>query len=173
LIIDIGQAKYTYKDMELMAYAIGENPLGTCGFKNLNLSKSPLTKEGAKLLAPALAFNKSIQHLDLSSTKIGVSGIVRIALALQKNTTLKSLNLYRNILDVDGARSIGELLKVNSTIEFLDVGHNRIRQTGLKAICDGILANPNTKLSQLAIRSNFINDYGIGYLFDNLVINRK
>lgn len=173
LVLDLGQAKYTKNDMELIAFAIGENPVGTCGFKVLNLTKSPFAKEGAKLLAPALALNKSIQHLDLSSTKIGVSGIVRISEALQKNSNLKSLNLYRNILDVDGARAIGDLLKVNSTIEFLDVGHNRIRQTGLKAICDGILANPKSKLSQLAIRANFINDKGIQDLFDNLVINKK
>ena len=134
------------------------------------MSKSPIHKEGAKLLAPALALNKSLIYLDLSSTKFGVSGIVRMAEALQKNTTLKSINLYRNILDVDGARSIGNLLKVNSTIEFIDVGHNRIRQTGLRAICDGILSNPDSKLTQLGIRANFINDDGINHLFEKLIL---
>jgi hypothetical protein len=54
--------------MELIAYAIGENPVGACVIKNINLSKSPFAKEGAKLLAPSLAVNKSLQHLDLSST---------------------------------------------------------------------------------------------------------
>lgn len=139
----------------------------------MNLSKSPFAKEGSKLLAPALAINKSLQHLDLSSTNMGVSGIVRISEALVNNTTLKSLNLYRNILDVDGARALSALLKVNCSIEFLDIGHNRIRQTGLKAICDGILSNPKSKLSQLGIRANFINDNGIGYLFEKLIINKQ
>lgn len=36
-----------------------------------------------------------------------------------------------------------------------------------------MLANPNSKLSQLGIRANFINDNGIGYLFEKLVINKK
>lgn len=146
-ILDAATCKYNAKDMELIAHAIGENPINPCKIQKLNLSKSPILKEGAKLLAPGLAANKSIMYLDLSHTKIGVSGMVRISEALQNNSTLKSLNLYRNILDVDGARSIGALLKVNNTIEFLDVGHNRIRQTGLKAICDGVLANPDSKLS--------------------------
>lgn len=104
---------------------------------------------------------------------MGVSGIVNISEALAKNTTLKTLNLYRNILDVDGARALGALLKVNCTIEFLDIGHNRIRQTGLRAICDGIVANPKSKLTELGIRANFINDNGISYLFEQLIINRQ
>ena len=166
LVLDFGDAKFCHKDMELMAYAVGENPVKPCSITTFNLSKSQIGKLGAKLLAPALAINKSLVHLDLSSTKLGVSGIVSIAEALHKNTVLKSLNLYRNILDVDGARTIGNLLKVNNTLEFLDLGHNRIRETGLKAICDGILENPDSKLSQLGIRANFINDRGIGYLFD-------
>jgi hypothetical protein len=87
-----------------------------------------------------------------------------------KNDTLRHLNLYRNIIDVDGARSLGRLLKVNTSLEFLDVGHNRIRQTGLRAIVDGIVENPSSKLTQLGVRSNFINDDGFSYLFDRLVI---
>lgn len=173
LIFDANTSKYNPKDMDLIAHAIGENPVAPCKITRLNLSKSPIMKEGAKLLAPGIAANKSIMHLDLSHTKIGVSGMVRISEALQKNSTLKSLNLYRNILDVDGARSIGAMLKVNSTIEFMDIGHNRIRQTGLKAICDGVLANPKSKLSELGIRANFINDDGISYLFEKLVIGKQ
>ena len=169
LVLDFGDVKFGHKDMELMAFAVGENPVKPCSITTLNLTKSPIGKLGAKLLAPALAINKSLVHLDLSSTKLGVSGIVSIAEALHKNSSLKSLNLYRNILDVDGARTIGNLLKVNNTLEFLDLGHNRIRETGLKAICDGVLANPDSKLSQLGIRANFINDRGISYLFDKLI----
>jgi Ran GTPase-activating protein (RanGAP) involved in mRNA processing and transport len=61
-----------------------------------------------------------------------------------KNNTLKTLNLYRNNVDVDGARSLRELLKVNKSIEFLDVGYNRLREKGIKAITDGICANPES-----------------------------
>ena len=95
--------------------------------------------------------------------------MVHLAESLLKNDTLRHINLYRNIIDVDGARSLGNLLKVNTSLEFIDVGHNRIRKTGLRAICDGIIANPNSKVSQLGIRSNFINDDGFTYLFEKLV----
>ena len=117
----------SYKDMELIAYAIGQNPISDSKIQHINLSKNVILKEGAKLLAPSLEYNKNLISLDLSHTKIGVSGMVQISLALLKNDTLRHLNLYRNIIDVDGARSLGRLLKVNTSLEFLDVGHNRIR----------------------------------------------
>jgi Ran GTPase-activating protein (RanGAP) involved in mRNA processing and transport len=161
------------KDMELVAYAIGLNPLSESKIRSIDLSKNTITKEGAKLLAPSLENNKFLLTLDLSHTKIGVSGMMHLAESLLKNNTLKHLNLYRNIIDVDGARSLGSLLKVNTSLEFIDVGHNRIRKTGLTAICDGILANPDSKLTQLGIRSNFINDDGFTYLFEKLVSGNK
>lgn len=35
--IDLEQGKFSAKDMELLAYAIGENPMGACGIQRLNL----------------------------------------------------------------------------------------------------------------------------------------
>jgi len=77
-----GNTKMHAKDMELFAYMIGENPIGKCGFKSLDLTKSPIGKEGAKFLAPALAINKSLVHMDLSGCKLGVSGMYKISDAL-------------------------------------------------------------------------------------------
>jgi len=74
---------------------------------------------------------------------------------------------------VDGARSLRELLKVNKTLEFLDVGYNRLREKGIKAITDGICANPDSKLQHLGIRFNFINDDGFNYLFDQTIFKGK
>lgn len=83
------------------------------------------------------------------------------------------LNLFHNICDVDGARAIAKALQKNSTLEFLDIGHNRVRITGLKAITQGILANPTSKLCKLGLRSNFINDEGISDLFDQLILPKE
>lgn len=157
----------------MMAYAIGENPTGACNIKHMSIKKSPINKEGAKFLAPALALNKSLVHLDLSSCKLGVSGVMRISESMKDNKAIKSMNLYRNIFDVDGARAIGKMLEVNKTLEFLDIGHNRIRETGLKAIVDGIEKNNGSKLSQVSICANFINDDGLNMLFDKLVFGKK
>lgn len=61
------------------------------------------------------------------------------------------------------------ILERNSTLKFVDLGHNRLRKTGVKEVVDGILANKSSQLSTIGLRSNFINDDGIAYLFDNLV----
>jgi len=129
-----------------------------------------LGKEGAKLLAPALKTNVSLRFLNLDSCKIGVSGMKSIADALKTNTSIKQISLYRNIIDVDGARALGEALKTNTTLTFIDIGHNRIRMTGLKSIVEGILANQGSLVSELAIKWNFINDEGLSYLFESLVL---
>lgn len=159
--------------MELFAVALSNNPKGECKLKELNLSQIPtIMKEGAKLLAPGLAVNKSLVSLDLSQCKMGVSGVVHIAQALETNSTLESLNLYRNILDVDGARALAKSFKVNNTLKWIDIGHNRIRATGLKAIVDSVSGNASSKLNTLAVRGNFINDDGISYLLEKLVVDR-
>mmetsp|Transcript_5878 Transcript_5878/g.7105 ORF Transcript_5878/g.7105 Transcript_5878/m.7105 type:complete len:135 (-) Transcript_5878:542-946(-) len=93
--------------------------------------------------------------------------------ALKTNSTIKSLSLYRNIFDVDGARALGEALKSNSSLSFIDIGHNRIRMTGLKSIVEGILANPASLISELAVKWNFITDEGFTYLFEQLVLPKQ
>lgn len=168
LILNMRDSKWG-GNIDLLTYAIGENPIGACKMVSLDLSKNPLKKEGAKQISPALALNKSLINIDLSHCNLGVSGMYAIADALKKNSTLQSINLYRNIIDVDGARSLGEVLKTNTTLKSIDIGHNRIRQTGLRAIVDGLNANPGSKLTSLGIRANFINDDSFSYLFEQLV----
>lgn len=128
-----------------------------------------VTKDGAKLLAPALEENKSIEFLDLSQNQLGVYGVTLIAKALQANQVLKGLNLFKNTLDVDGARALKDLLTVNKSIEFLDIGHNRIRSKGLEAIREGIIGGKESKLQTLGIRMNFINDDGFTRFFDEVI----
>jgi hypothetical protein len=62
--------------METFSYMFGDNPYGACKVRSFSLSLCPIRKEGMKILAPALAINKSIQYLNLSSCKLGVSGFV-------------------------------------------------------------------------------------------------
>jgi len=89
LDLNMRDCKLNHKDMELFSFAIGENPVGDCKIRSLNLSKNMLDKEGCKLLNAALAHNKSIVHLDLSKCKMGVSGIKNLCATLKTNTTLQ------------------------------------------------------------------------------------
>lgn len=122
-------------------------------------------------MAPSLQLNENLRFIDLSQCKLGVYGATLIAKALQHSKTIKGLNLFHNNIDVDGARAIRELLKVNKTLVFLDLSHNRIRQKGLEAIQEGILAQEKTKLKQLAIRMNFINDDGFDRFFREVILS--
>ena len=174
ICINMKSCSLSKSDMETFYYMLSEkNPFGQCKISSLNLCKNPIRKEGAKILAPAIATNKSLQFLNLSGCKFGVSGIVQVAEALKENKTIKTLNLYSNIADVDGARNLGKMLEVNSTLEFIDLGHNRIRITGLAAIMDGILANPTSKITSLGLRANFISDEGITQLFEKLILPKE
>ena len=171
-VLNFRQSAINVHNIEEITCAIGKNPVSPCNkLRVLNLAKNSITQQGAKLLAPALEVNKSIEFLDVSQNALGVYGVVLIARALQKNSTLKGLNLFKNTLDVDGARALREMLKVNSTIEFLDIGHNRIRSKGLEAISEGILEAKDSKLKTLGLRMNFINDDGFQRFFDEVILS--
>lgn len=170
LTLNMKKSGLRYKDAETLAYMLAGNPYGESKVESLHLQQNQLTKEGAKLLAPALATNTSLRYLNLDSCKLGVSGMKSICQSLKTNSSISSLSLYRNIFDVDGARALGEALKTNTTLTFLDIGHNRIRMTGLKSVVEGVLANPASVLSELGVRWNFITDEGFTYLFDQLVL---
>ena len=173
LVLNFKDNGYRSKDMETVAYMLADNPFGESKITSLTLSKNPIKKDGAKLLAPALKENRALTYLNLSSCKIGVSGMVNISDALKTNSTLKDLSLYRNIIDVDGARALGVALKTNTSLRFLDLGHNRIRLTGLKSIVEGILANPASQVSELSVKWNFITDEGFSYMFEKLVLPKE
>ena len=158
--LNLGKTGLNGSQFELITVAISNKPYSCKSLKVLNLSNNKLDKENAKLLAPAMEENTSIEFLDMSQNKLGVYGVTLLARALHKNKTLKGLNLFKNTLDVDGSRALGEMLKVNSTIEWLDVAHNRIRPSGLEAISEGILKNKDCKIKTLGLRMNFINDDG-------------
>eukprot|EP00347_Sterkiella_histriomuscorum_P023864 403333121 len=172
-VLQMSNSQMHKNDMELLQYALHQNPVALSHIRVLNLARNNIQKEGAKTLALALEGNTSVLTLDLSQCKLGVSGTQAIATALLKNNTLKHLNLYRNKVDVDGARSLRELLKVNKSIEFLDVGHNRLREKGITALTDGICENPDSKIKYLGLRFNFINDDGFNYFFENCIFKGK
>ncbi len=66
--LNLSNCSVGHRVSEVLAISIGKNPVGNCqNLKILNLSKNTIGIEGAKLLAPALELNKSIEFLDLSS----------------------------------------------------------------------------------------------------------
>ena len=60
--------------MELLEICLFKNPISETKIKILNLSKNPIQKEGAKILANVLVENTTIRTLDLSSCELGTLG---------------------------------------------------------------------------------------------------
>lgn len=157
--------------MELWTTILGDNPVGPCNIRVLNLSKNNIGIGGTKILAEAFSHNQTIEVLDLSHNELQVYGTHLICKSLQTNKALKSLSLFKNLIDVDGCRSVRELLKVNKNIEYLDLGHNRIRQKGLEAIAEGLNHAENCKLKTLGIRMNFLNDDALKQFMSTVVFS--
>lgn len=66
-VLDLRFSEINHQNIELITCAIGKNPVSSCNnLKVLNLGNNKITQIGAKLLAPALEINKSIEFLDLS-----------------------------------------------------------------------------------------------------------
>jgi Ran GTPase-activating protein (RanGAP) involved in mRNA processing and transport len=66
-VLDFRNCGICSTNIELLTCAIGKNPVAKCSnLKVLNLANNNITRLGAKLLAPALEENKSIEFLDLS-----------------------------------------------------------------------------------------------------------
>ena len=133
-----------------------------CQLKVLDLSKNNLDKEGLKVLAGVLPYNNVLEVLDLSKNNIGVSGADELAKSLKNNKSLKFLNVFNNKIGYDGAKSIAEnIVRFHPNLEFLELGHNRIRDKGLEAIITNLLANENTNLRVLGLRFNFLTNDAI------------
>jgi hypothetical protein len=149
-------------EAELLFLALDPTRTGNQGnIRVLNLAKNNLHKEGAKIIAQLLEVNTTIEYLDISGNLIGVSGGKALGSALLKNRTLKGLSVFNNRIGFDGAKAFGDSLKVNTRISFIEFGHNRIRNKGLLAIAEGIHANPNTSVTVLGLRFNFLTEEGI------------
>lgn len=82
-VLDLRACQISSTNVELFTCAIGKNPVAACQhLKVLNLANNSITRVGAKLLAPALEANQSIEFLDLSQNHLGVYGVTLIAKAL-------------------------------------------------------------------------------------------
>ena len=155
---------------EILLLALDPKREGFAGkLKTLNLSKNSLGKEGAKILAEAVAANQTLEVLDISKNYIGVSGAQALAVNLKNHKSLQFLNLFNNRISFDGAKAIAhEVLLNNTTLECLELGHNRIRDKGLKAVIENLVLNPNSKLRIIGLRFNFLTKAGVLDLFDGL-----
>jgi len=82
-----------------------------------------------RLLAEALARNKSIHTVDITRVGMGFDGACELARALERNTTITSLNLVWNNIGDHGARCLARALEHNEYITMVLMDATELRMT--------------------------------------------
>uniref|UniRef100_A0A8C0GRD7 NLR family member X1 n=1 Tax=Chelonoidis abingdonii TaxID=106734 RepID=A0A8C0GRD7_CHEAB len=81
------------------------------------LSDNPVTEQGAKYLAEAIAGNRSLTHLSLLHTSLGNQGLEVITQHLAQNQHLKELDVGYNSVTDEAALGLVEVAKRHATLK--------------------------------------------------------
>lgn len=137
--------------------------------RSLELHRSLIGDEEARVLAAALLKNETVVSLSLAHNKIGDRGARAIAKLLSMHRVLKEVNLCDNHIRGHGAKCIGHALATNTELASLNLRLNRIGDEGAIALCEGLVTN--TTVAVLNIASNSIGAETCGTLADLLKSN--
>ena len=139
--------------------------------KELNMSNTEITSEGAKVVAEAIKVNTTLQKLHLSFNKLSDDGASFISNGLKTNKSLQELNMSKNEITSEGAKRIAEALQVTITLKQLDLSVNKISDGGATAISNSL--KNNIALQELNISHNIITNKGITKITKVVQINSK
>jgi len=142
----------------------------THSITHLNLTKSSIDDEGAKILTSLLSqHNVLIKECIFNDNQIGDISAVHFSQMLRINTTLVHLSLSNNQFGKKGIKAICKGMKENTTLRILLLGGNVIQDKGAEYLCGMLLKN--TSLVQLDLHSCFITSTGITAIHEALLIN--
>ncbi|KAL9184914.1 hypothetical protein ACHAXT_002691, partial [Thalassiosira profunda] len=120
----------------------------------------------------ALRTRTQLKYIFLDNMNVG-SNECRTLAALPCFNNLQELNLMGNNFDDDGVEALMRALASDNRLRTLDLSYNPLITTrGLQSIV-GILGRPTTKLSELYLLWNGVNDEGADILAGALANNRK
>ncbi|XP_018081287.1 NLR family member X1 isoform X2 [Xenopus laevis] len=105
-----------------------------CSVTNLRLCNNPLTSEGGRLMAEAVAGNSSLTHLSLLHTDLGDEGAEILASQLGKSTRLQELNLAYNGIHDQAALRLGEEAARHPTLDRVHLYFNELSDSGLRSL---------------------------------------
>ncbi len=108
----------------------------------------------------------------LGGNKLGPAGAAVFAPVLAANGALKSINLSNNVLcgvdnrgqgtyTAEGITAIADALRVNGGLTALDLSFNNLKDEGVRAVCEAIQSNKETKLASLNLGRNGIGPVGV------------
>jgi hypothetical protein len=116
LQLDFQSNELSVKCAKVLASLLQKNQL-----VNLDLSWNSVSDEGAKCIANALKFNKSLVFLELNYCSIGDEGLHEISKSLSDNHTLQELGLSGNSFTDNGLMLLSAGLGGNRGIKKLSV----------------------------------------------------
>jgi hypothetical protein len=155
------------------------------GLTKLSLAENELGEEGTKAIGEALEQNKTLKELDISkfphrgsgSNIGGSAGAKHVAKMLGVNGALTTLNLSSNeigghwdrskqqmVSTPEGPKAIADALLVNGGLTALDLSSNDLKDEGVRAVCEAIQSNKETKLASLNFKDNGIGPVGANTL---------
>ncbi|XP_024052404.2 NLR family member X1 isoform X1 [Terrapene carolina triunguis] len=105
-----------------------------CVVSTLRLSDNPVTEQGAKYLAEAIAGNRSLTHLSLLHTSLGNQGVEVITQHLAQNQHLKELDVGYNSVTDEAALGLVEVAKRHATLKEVHLYFNDISEEGKRAL---------------------------------------
>ena len=127
----------------------------------LNIDRSAIDDDGAKLLATIIKQQTKITAVSFTSCEIGDEGAKALAEAIKTNSgcSITTLELFNNDIGIEGVRAIAEMLTNNTSITELNLGGNEIENEGINILVDGIKSN-NT-ITSIFLNSICIDSDGV------------
>jgi hypothetical protein len=117
----------------------------------MNLTNQSITDEHAISLLPFLKSGYLVS-IDFSKNKITKWAGSQIMYDLYYNKTVKTLRLNEN--NLEGISYLSAFGQNNCTVSELDLSGTNIGSKGVHDLLDGILKNPNSKISKLGLKHN-------------------
>ncbi|XP_054854424.1 NLR family member X1 [Eublepharis macularius] len=105
-----------------------------CMVSTLRLADNPVTEQGARYLAEAIAGNSSLSHLSLLHTSLGNQGVEVISQHLAQNKHLRELDVAYNSVTDEAALALVEEAKRHTTLEKVHLYFNDISEEGKQAL---------------------------------------
>lgn len=137
--------------------------------QKINLYWNKIGPEGAKYLSQSKG---NVSDLNFSDNEIKAEGVKSLADYLAFSKTLVSLNLNRNNnYESSFSLHIAEFLAISTSLEKIDIGNNFIGYDGIKAIFLALRTNTLSKLSEMSLESNEIDNRATSLISDFLQID--
>ena len=133
---------------------------------SLNFGNNGVGPVGATALAAVVAVTGSLTELSIYGNRVGDEGVCAICEAIQSNkeTKLASLNFGENHIGPVGANAVAAMVAVTGALTELFIYGNRVGDEGVRAICESIQSNKETKLASLNFGNNGIGPVGANAL---------